>query len=696
MVPGVPFLVSLALSTVTLGTRVDWQDSGFFIAAVKEFAVLYPPGFVLYLTLCRIWTTLFFFLDFILAVNLFSAVCAALAAGTLAVAARDLLKTRGALFRVTPEDPGALADAVGMAVGCLAASGYTFWYAGILAKDYALFYLVLTLLLWRMIRADESRKPSDLTWVAVLIGTAWQAHPSATLAGAALLAFVIAQRQVVGGKGIAWRTGLAAACALGPALLLPVMAARDTVTEFEGPASFSDLLQYLRGSRFTDMEGVFGVESSRVASVSQYLWEEMLAVGLLLGTVGLTKMATANRKLLVGFLLWVVPVVVVTTLFKIEGQHDLWLVSAWIPFWLAGAVGAYALARAAGRHGKAVTAGLAAIGLACAAAVNVPLLGRHGYDLADALGRLYLEKLEPNSILVLTSDDASAICRCKQVVHGTRSDVLVIREEDLGVDERGGPGPAYRRLLRRRPGLQPLDLPTVKAGATRGLQGGDVLLPAFLNANAVAGRPVYLERTPQSLGLLRPDFTLTPAGPFLLWEPLPGRGLDARFWEFPIEPEAVYPRIRRKRGQDVELRSGRITVRPQAYEERLLIPLLRARQHLATRLVRGSAPDQWRKSAELFESILAMRSGAASDGGVLFLLGIAYSKTGQAERAESTLKAAFPLEIPARARAEAAYLLGELCRKQGRTREATQYYALARSQPEMDPEIRQALETAPR
>ena len=39
-----------------------------------------------------------------------------------------------------------------------------------------------------MIRADETGKGRDFTIVAVLIGLAWQAHPSATLTGAALAA----------------------------------------------------------------------------------------------------------------------------------------------------------------------------------------------------------------------------------------------------------------------------------------------------------------------------------------------------------------------------------------------------------------------------------------------------------------------------------------------------------------------------
>src|SRR3954465_7475848 len=90
----------LLLSACTVGGRVGWQDSGFFLAAVKDLGVLYPPGFVLYLVLCKTWTLLLGFVDFTLAVPLFSPVCAAGAAAAIAVAARELLRSQGPLFRL--------------------------------------------------------------------------------------------------------------------------------------------------------------------------------------------------------------------------------------------------------------------------------------------------------------------------------------------------------------------------------------------------------------------------------------------------------------------------------------------------------------------------------------------------------------------------------------------------------------------
>jgi hypothetical protein len=199
LVPGVPFLVSIALSAAALGDTVGWQDSGFFLTGVHEGALLHPPGFALWQLLCRLWTSILFFLPFTLAVHLFSAVCAAAAAGVLALAAREL-----------PSSGPAAAGA-----GALAAAGYTFWSAAVLAKVYAFFYLVLAALLWRLLVARRTKSPRDLTIVAALIGLAWQAHPSATLLGPALIAFAAAHAKALGPAGVAGRTLLAAVLAAG-------------------------------------------------------------------------------------------------------------------------------------------------------------------------------------------------------------------------------------------------------------------------------------------------------------------------------------------------------------------------------------------------------------------------------------------------------------------------------------------------
>ena len=218
LVPGIPFALSICLSALTVGKEVYWQDSGFYLVAVKDMAPLYPPGYVLYQVLCKAWTVLLFFVDFTLAAHLFSSLCVALAAGTIAAVSRELLHSKGRLLGLG-EEPSGLPDWASAAAGCLLATGYTFWFAGLYAKGYALFYLILAQLLWRMARADATGSRREFTWVAALIGLSWASHPSAALFGAAFVAFVVAHRKAIGLKGIAGRTGRAAHLCQMPVLI---------------------------------------------------------------------------------------------------------------------------------------------------------------------------------------------------------------------------------------------------------------------------------------------------------------------------------------------------------------------------------------------------------------------------------------------------------------------------------------------
>ncbi|HEX7901428.1 MAG TPA: DUF2723 domain-containing protein, partial [Planctomycetota bacterium] len=398
-----PALISLGLSAMTVGSNVYWQDSGYYLAAVETMSVLYPPGFVLYQGLCKAWTGLFFFLDFTLAVHLFSAACAALAAGTLALASREFLRARSGFFRVVEREPGPLEDGAAAAAGCLAACGFTFWFTATYAKGYALYYLILAQILLWMIRAVESGSRRDCTVVAVLIGLAWAAHPSAALMGPAFLLFVAARARSLGWKGVAGRTLLAAAAALGPSLALPFLAARGSLHDMGHPAgSLRALSAHLFGSVYLTVPGVFGWDASRFASYGRYFWEEFLGVGLAAVVLGAAVLARRRARAFAALLLWLVPASVATLLFKMEGQHDCWFLAAWLPLFPVAALGLHDAARRAEPRAKAVVAAAAAAALAWAVAANLSDLRMRGYDLAEAFGRAHLDNLDPDAVLLLS------------------------------------------------------------------------------------------------------------------------------------------------------------------------------------------------------------------------------------------------------------------------------------------------------
>ena len=689
LVPGVPFAVSLSLSLATVGTHPYWQDSALYLLGVKELGVLYPPGFGLYLVTCKAWTLLLFFLDFTLAVHLFSSVCAALAAGTMAVAVRDLLRSRGRIFRVLDQDPGELGDACAILAGVLLACGYTFWVTSIYAKGYALYYLVLTLLLWRMIRADDGGRPRDFTFVAVLIGLAWQCHPSATLTGAALIAFVAVHANTLGLKGVAGRVGVAAACALGPSIvLLPAFMARDPWLQMGHPETLAQFLRYVSGRQFVQMSGVFGLDAVRAASFGKYLWEEMLGVGLLLVAAGMVSLATSNRKLLIGILLWLVPYASITILFKIEGQHDCWFVAAWLPLSLAAGVGACRIAMRLGPRGTAAVAGAGLVAVAWAGAANFSDVSQRNYTLAELFGRTILEPVDRDAILVLTGDDPNALTGYLQRVKGVRPDVTLVTASFLLSRATMG-SPWYDDLIRRRhPFLQP---PDYEAMCRRFPEADlkDAAIAAFLNAQAETGRPLFTDRI-LSAAMLRPDMILAPAG--VLWKLVPRDAVtevDSKYWKFPIEPEQLRGRLRRERGQNVTYHAGRIEVKPQSYERRLTGLLLQARFNLAmVRMEQNQVPA----AVGLLESIVAVDGEYLNHASVAYVLGIWAYMQGQFDRAEPLFRRASESGPRPDWRTKALFYRAMIVRKRGDEPEAQRLLRAALATPGLDDAGRAAIE----
>jgi hypothetical protein len=686
-VPGIPFALSLCLSLFTVGKHPYWQDSGLYLTAIHELGVLYPPGFVLYEGLCFLWTKVFFFLDFTLAVHLFSSLCAAGAAGTIAVAARAALRSRGRIFRITEEDPGDLADVCGIVAGVFLAGGFTFWSVAIYAKGYAFYYLILALLLWRMIRADETLNPRDFTFVAVLIGLAWQAHPSAALTGVGLVLFVAIHARLLGWKGVAARAGIAAACALGPSLLLlPWLAAREPWLMMGTPSGIGEALKYVMGRRFLSVPGVFGFDSLRGASLGVFLWEELLGVGILLVIAGLFVLAGRRRPLLWGILAWMIPYATVTILFKIEGQHDCWFVAAWMPLYLALGAGAWQVGRWAGVHARAILMAVGVAGTAWAVLANISDVYQRDYVLAEVYGRILLENVDRDAILLLHGDDANGTVGYLQRVRGVRPDVLLVTANFLGSEAAGN---WYDELLlKRHPFLQPPQYGTMQARFPK-VKWKDMATAAFLNANAGCGRPLFCEQF-VPLDLIRSEYTLIPAGAVWKLVPQSQSAMDVRYWRFPIEPEQIPAKAGRARGQKVLSTVDDFAVEPQRYEQRLIYLIVMARFHFAMGL---TEKGQFAHAVKLCESILALDKMYGDDPKIVHLYGISLHAAGEDRKAELALRRSVEISIVPRNAATAAFYLGEIARKRGDEAEAQRCFSRAVATPGLDEATRREIQS---
>jgi hypothetical protein len=691
IVPGIPFTFSAVLSLSTVGTYPSWQDSGLYLTAVKEVGVLYPPGFVLYEVLCRLWTHLLFFVDFTLAVHLFSSLCAAMACSVMAMSVRDLLRSGGKIFGGAASAEPALADRCAILVGLLMAGGFTFWFAATYAKVYAFYYLVLSLLLWSMIRADERRQPRDFTIVAALIGLAGHSHPSSVLAGLALVLFVAIHADVLGWKGILGRLGLAAACTAAPTLLiLPLIVARDPWLVFGDPKSPLDYLRYLAGSRFVESHGVFGFDASRAASFGQFFWEELLGIGTLLTAVGLAAMGRRNRLLLSGLAAWLVPYAAVTILFKLEGQQDCWFVAACLPLYLAAGVGACELAKRAGRWATGILAGAAIVASAWAVAANYSDVSQRRYDLAELYGRTLLETPERDAILILSGDDANGLVSYLQRVQGVRPEATLVTSSFLFSEGTTGSDWYDRKLIARHPFLKRPDYAAMRERFPRS-EIKKLAVAAFVNANAEGVRPIFTQ-LPVDPELLRPDYAQVPAGVY--WKIVPREReaiVELRYWTFPVEPEQVRPRYRRARGQRVNHTPAGLDVKPERYERRLAVLILSARFRLALALLRKGDPAG---SARLAQSILDYGDEEFSGNlEIIHHLGISYVAAGSPERAEPYLRISAEKSVRPESRATALYYLGEIARRKGDVDAARRLAEAALSVPGLDPAYRREMES---
>jgi hypothetical protein len=540
-----------------------------------------------------------------------------------------------------------------------------------------------------MIRADECGRLRDFLGVAALIGLAWQAHPSASLLGGALVLFVGAHRRTMGGKGLAMGVGIAAACALGPSLvLLPWYGSREPWLMMGNPHGVFETLKYVTGKRFVSIQGVFGLDWIRVGSFGLYLGQELLLVGSGLVIWGIAELARRRSRLLWGLAAWTLPYATVTILFKLEGQHDCWFLAAWMPLYLGIGVGAWRLATWKREHERTVllVAGLLAVGSSIV--VNKSEISQRDYLLAEDYGRSFLDPVDRDAVLVLWSDDSNAIVSWLQRVRGDRPDVVLVTSSFLAA-EFGSLG-YERMLIRRHPDLRMPDYG--EAGRQfPNAESKDAAAAAFVRAHAGLARPLFLERM-LPLSMMPPGYTLVPSGATWKLVPLPAPvTLDDRYWKmFPVEPEQIAVGARRARGQKVMVVGGSIEVQPQRYEERLRTLLVLARFHLALALTERG---QFAHAAALCQSILNLGPEYWDNAEIVHQFAIALYAAGDKVRAERALRRSAEISTSAGHRATARFYLGDISRARGDEAGARSWFEEALAVPGLDPATRAEIES---
>jgi hypothetical protein len=285
---GVAMLCAV-LYLLTAAPTLYTYDSAEFAIGVATLGIVHAPGYPLYTLLAHGFTALPIG-DLAYRVNVFSAVCLALAAPCLYLTMRTLKHSRAAAASATL---------------CLMASFYV-WSSGIRAEIYAPQLLTVAALCyglaWLAVRTDWPRgAPYGL---AVVFGITVAMHPINALFGGGLVLLLLSRK-------LAWRTrvlagALSVAVFAVPLLYFvwrgPAAPALNLAGRYDAQGQFQPvdlttpqgLFWLLRGEQFENLFQPFPT-LPQLQGTATYFWQNFLGVGVAFGVIGLVVMPNPLR-----------------------------------------------------------------------------------------------------------------------------------------------------------------------------------------------------------------------------------------------------------------------------------------------------------------------------------------------------------------------------------------------------------------
>ncbi len=179
----------LVLYIITIAPTTQFWDTSEYIAAAKVLGIPHPPGNPLFVVMANVWGQMPLVEHYALRINLFSAVCSALASGFLLLVAERLLRD------IVPNRLARYGAAVaGIIVG---ATSFTVWNQSVVnEKVYTLSLLAIGLVLWLAIQwADRdagAKRDSLLLAIIYLLALTSTNHTMSLLVAPAIMVLVAA------------------------------------------------------------------------------------------------------------------------------------------------------------------------------------------------------------------------------------------------------------------------------------------------------------------------------------------------------------------------------------------------------------------------------------------------------------------------------------------------------------------------
>ncbi|MEO8360459.1 MAG: DUF2723 domain-containing protein [Vicinamibacteria bacterium] len=442
--------VCLVAYWMTHGSGPFWQDSGLFLAALHSGGGLLPPGYPIYLILGRPFVAAFLAVlpnhTFAEAVNMFSAVWSALAAGLVSLSIFTLCEPHGRFFSLSRAakrpsmDPRSVLFGGGLG-GLMAGLSYSLWFQALTAEAYALnafFTAAFLCLVIRLGNEGPLDAPPTLTQrrLAYLLliahGLSFGNHPvTVVLTPAVVWLAWIGRKALSDRRFFLTAFAIYVASAVLPYVYLPMAARLYPWTPYSGVSTLSGFVAQMSGSQWTAQGGNYGFSLERFALVPRQLWLEMFLIGIMGALIGVRVLFNERRGVLLFFALVLGPAFLVPLLYLRGGEYDFWLLTAYVPLFLISGFGlaSFATTLTSGRPKAtsfAVMVVLSMAALAPALVINRPLVDRRDDFVPEDFGRNLLRHLDPNAVFIAMSDQENALTYYLDVVEKERPDVVRI------------------------------------------------------------------------------------------------------------------------------------------------------------------------------------------------------------------------------------------------------------------------------
>lgn len=506
------FLAALCVYVLTLSPSIGWGDSAELTTAAWQAGVPHPTGYPLYMLLGHAFLKLVPFGSVAYRMNLLSAICGALAAAGLYLAARRACRS---------------SLAGGIAALAFAFS-LTFWSQCVVAEVYAAHMLFNAAVLAAVLRWDQTGSPAVLRLAALLYGLSFTHHLMSVLAAPALLYLAATSGHR---RALVRDLPRLLPLFLAPLALyayLPLAAWRDPPANWGDPRTWQNFLDHIAGSQYRGVMFSKG-PGGMLEALGTYLAEpggratgilrQQFPIALLpIALLGAGWLVLRRRRWGVFLLLSYGVALVYATNYDIYDVDVYYLpahlvTAVWIAAGLLSVISLLRLVSrrrlAPDRRSRWTLLARAVAGLTPAFVLlgNWPAADRSGDRSPWIYGRAALDSLAPGALLLVGGDDTQfPLLYCRQV-EGRRPDVTMVNLYSLLLPER------LRLLTRLRSQGVVVNVPEHYASARRGVHD-DNCLPVQLAADNVGRRPLYvlgpevLLKADWVQGLMKPYFRL--------------------------------------------------------------------------------------------------------------------------------------------------------------------------------------------